>query len=180
MRLTCSPIRPLRYLVPCTAIALPLLSARTWAETLTPGATIATVRAHGANQAVATIWASPGQTRRLLPGVSAAAPDWLKAARLLRPGADADAAEDLDDAFAQALPKAPYRLLPTLKTACWRGTGTACLFGWSSELPGGAEHYVGTLRGALRAPAPKGLEPLRWECLRGLWQTLVDLKRAGK
>lgn len=151
-----------------------------WAAHLTPESVIASVKARGTQAAVASIWSDPAQTRQLLASVASAAPAWLEAARLLQPATDAGSAEDLNEALSRALLKAPYRVLPMIRAKWWPGAATLCEFAWDSELPGGVRRYVGALHHALQAPAPKGLVPLRTECLRGLQLTRLELDRAGQ
>ncbi|HEU4670758.1 MAG TPA: hypothetical protein VFR91_08610 [Dyella sp.] len=137
---------------------------------------IAQVRSRGAESAVRDIWSHPETVRQLLRGIGSGDARWLEAGQALAPGADAGAAEDLQDAFARALLARPYAVLPWLQRHWWSDRPRqACIFGPDSELPGGVRHYVVALRHALSQPGPAELEHLRRDCLRGLSVTLRSL-----
>ena len=138
------------------------------------------VKTKGAKTTVNEIWSSQPRANQVLAGIRSAKPQWIEAAKSLAPGADAGASEELNDAISVAFLKSPYQLLPWLKDTWWKGGQTACLFGYDSELPGGVKNYVAKLSHSLLKQAPKDLEPLRQECLRGLEQTRADLKAAPK
>lgn len=172
--------RLLRTFVLSAVAVLMCIAPCARAKHLTPESVMTSVKTLGTQAAVASIWSDPAQTDQLLAGVASAAPDWLEAARQLQPGTDAGSAEDLDEALSRALLKAPYRVLPLIRAKWWPGEAALCRFDWDSELPGGVRNYVGALYHALRAPAPKGQEPLRTECLRGLQLTRLELDRTGQ
>jgi hypothetical protein len=112
----------------------------------------------------------------VLPGIKTADTQWLQVARTLYEATDAGAREDLDESLAQALLKAPYRVLPLLKEFWWSQSGTPCVFDEDSELPGGVEHYVKRLQLALQKTPPGHVANLRQECLHGIDATLNALR----
>ncbi len=149
-------------------------------QPLTPDEVISSVKTKGPKITVDEIWSSQASANQFLAGVRSAEPRWLGVAKPLASGTDAGASEELSDAISVALLKCPYQLLPWLKDTWWKGSQTACLFGYDSELPGGVKSYIGKLSYSLRKQAPENLEPLRQECLRGLEETRADLKAANK
>ena len=163
-----------------TAFVLAIASGQSFAQNLTPEEVMTSVKTKGAKTTVNEIWSSQARANQVLAGVRSAKPQWLEVAKALAPGADAGASEELNDAISVALPKAPYQLLSWLKGTWWKGGQTACLFGYDSELPGGVKNYIAKLSHSLQKQAPKDLEPLRQECLRGLEQTRADIEAAPK
>ena len=76
-----------------------------------------------------------------------------------------------------ALLRAPYVTLPVLKELWWSQPGSICVFDSDSELPGGVEPYVLNLRKALEKQPPAQVIQLREECLRGVDETLEELRK---
>lgn len=141
---------------------------------------VAQVRSQGAEAAVKDIWSHPVRVRQVLRGIGHGDGRWLRAGEALIPGADAGAAEDLEDAFAEALLIRPYAVLPWLQQHWWANSPQqTCVFDRDSELPGGVRRYVEVLRQALSHPAPPPLEGLRGECLRGTSVTLRSLSASS-
>ena len=142
----------------------------------TPEEVLALVKSHGASETVVLLDRSGAWVSSVLPGVAAARTEWLDVARTLYSGTDAGGREELEDALSEALLKAPYQLLPLLREIWWKAPATLCKFGWDSELPGGVEYYVQTLKNSLNPAPPAQLAPLRSECLRGIEATLIEVK----
>ncbi|WP_063673339.1 hypothetical protein [Dyella thiooxydans] len=141
---------------------------------------VAQVRGQGAEAAVKDIWSHPARVRQLLRGIGRGDGRWLRAGEALIPGADAGAAEDLEDAFAKALLIRPYAVLPWLQQHWWASSPPqTCVFDKDSEVPGGVRRYVEGLRQALSQPAPPPLESLRGACLRGISATLRSLSASS-
>jgi hypothetical protein len=142
-----------------------------------PEAVMAAVAAHGAKPVVREVWSDAAACRALLSGVGAGKPEWLRAALALRPGTDAGASEDLDEAFARGLLASPARVLPILRDLWWEGNASrVCEFDWDSELPGGVSRYVTQFETALRRD--RAVPPsLRDACKAGIERTRVRIRR---
>lgn len=164
------------YLVMTLVLAAASASAGASAKAVTAQQVLAMVKADGAYDTVASLFRTGSWEASVMPGIKTAQPRWLEVARVLQPATDAGSAEDLDDALSEALVVAPYRVLPLLKETWWK-TDLVCTFGWDSDFEEGVEHYVLRLRAALdRTPPPPKLAQLRAECVRGIDQTLKDVR----
>lgn len=135
------------------------------------------VQSKGARSTVQRIWSSPQQTREFLDGVASGNDQWLRAAESLASATDAGSVEDLDDAFARALPRNPHKFLPWLKHYWWHdNSAEVCVFGYDSELPGGVTDYVANLEAALMRSHPHHQFAVGDECLRGIKKTRASLE----
>jgi len=164
------------HLLAILALAVASASASASPKAITAQQVLAMVKTDGARDTVASLFRTGSWESSVLPGIKSAQPQWLDVARALQPATDAGSAEDLDDALSDALLVAPYRVLPLLKETWWK-TELVCSYGWDSEFEGGVERYVLRLRAALdKTPPPPKLAELREECMRGIDQTLKDVR----
>jgi len=168
------------FITRCALIYVLCYSGGLFAQEFSPDRVIHDVKARGARQVVNEIWASEEKTKIFLGGVSRADPAWVEAAQAVKPGTDAGASEELNDAIALALLKAPYAILPWLTKIWWNSEKEICVFGYDSELPGGVPQYVVRLEQALFKPSPEALRPLRLACLKGIAETKRQLRNVGK
>jgi hypothetical protein len=142
----------------------------------TPQSIMAALATGNGKAVVYELWTSGSWEKHASPGIKAADAKWLDVAEHLQPYTDAGASEDLADALAEALLKAPYRVLPILKRLWWANGEHACSFGYDSELPDGVAAYVNRLEKALKVMPPSSLASLRRECMAGIRETRANLK----
>lgn len=162
-----------------TLITLLLPTAAYSAETpviKTPKEVIGAAKAKGPKRVVAELWTSRAWERYVYPGIASGEKQWLDVAVILKPGTDAGASEELNDALLLALLKQPDLVLPILKKMWWKDT-EACTFGWDSEFPEDmtVRTYVNRLEKAVIKSSNKETTELRKSCLRGIVQTRKEL-----
>lgn len=140
------------------------------------------VRDKGPRVVVEEIWRSESKRKQFLSGVGSAQPEWIDAAKAVYTGADAEAAELLNEALAQALLKEPYLLLPWLKAIWWENSPNICIFGTDSELPAGTVRFLDNLERTIFSKAPKSMEAanLQRDCLRGINKTRAAIANHSK
>lgn len=144
-----------------------------------PGEVLAAVTARGSVAVAHELWSDDGAHRAFLRGVSAADREWLRAAMAVRPGTDAHASEELDEALARALLASPAAALPVVRELWWRDVDpTVCEFDWDSELPGSVSQYVTQLEAALHRD-PLLTPELRRACEQGIAKTRDRVRKHG-
>jgi hypothetical protein len=145
----------------------------------TPQSIIAALATRDCRAVVNELWTSDSWDKHVSPGIKGADAKWLDIAERVRTCTDAGASEDLDDALAEALLKAPYQVLPILKRLWWIDGARACRFGVDSELPGGVASYLNRLERVLQVTPPKNVASLRNECMVGIRETHAELRKAA-
>jgi len=118
----------------------------------------------GGREVLWDLWGQEEAFGRVLSGVEAGEPTWLKVATQLRPFADGGASLSLDYAVARALPKAPEAVL------AYVGHGLdieyICTSPFIEPEPGVAEAYEREALAALSKVKVPALVPLAAECAK--------------
>ena len=142
----------------------------------TPKEIIQAAKSRGASQVVAELFKTGVWAKYVYPGISSGEKQWLEAAVILKPGTDAGASEEMNDALSLALLKRPDLALPIMKKIWWKDS-EACYFGWDSEFPDDmtVRTYVNRLEKAVKKSSNKETAELRKSCLRGIAQTRKEL-----
>jgi hypothetical protein len=133
-------------------------------------------KSRGATKVVAELFNTGTWAKYVYPGISSGDKQWLDVAVVLKPGTDAGASEELNDALSLALLRQPDLVLPILKKMWWKDS-EACSFGWDSEFPEDmtVRTYVNRLEKAVIKSSNKETAELRKSCLRGIAQTRREL-----
>lgn len=90
-------------------------SAATPSVPLQASSILADVKSQGAHAVVASLWSDSGRWNQVMANIDRGRPEWLEVAVALHPGADAGAAETLNEAVFFALRTAPVAVLKLLK-----------------------------------------------------------------
>lgn len=143
----------------------------------TPKEITQAAKSRGATQVVAELFKTGAWAKYAYPGISSGEKQWLDVAVVLKPGTDAGASEELNDALSLALLRQPDLVLPILKDIWWKDS-EACTFGWDSEFPDNmtVRTYVKRLEKAVKKASNKGTAELRKSCLRGIAKTRKELE----
>ena len=142
----------------------------------TPKKIIQATKSRGAAQVVTELFKTGVWAKYAYPGISSREKQWLEVAVVLKPGTDAGASEELNDALSLALLRQPDLVLPILKNIWWKDS-EACSFGWDSEFPDdmSVRAYVNRLEKAVKKASNRGSAELRKSCLRGIAKTRKEL-----
>lgn len=120
----------------------------------------------GAKTALGALAQDDARLGRVSDAIATADPVWLTIALRLRAGSDADTAETLSRALAQALPNAPERVLALA------GHGYAvdnlCTSPFIEPAPGVAEAYEAKALAALQSVTDPALKATVDECIKGV------------
>jgi hypothetical protein len=95
------------------------------AASLQPDKVLESISKQGAQAVVAALWESGSQWNDVMVGVATGSQQWLKVAVALRPGTDAGASEELDEAVFLALKPSAAAVLQLLKSGRFE-TATVC------------------------------------------------------
>jgi hypothetical protein len=118
----------------------------------------------GGRKVLDALWENQPEWNQVLAGIESAEPKWLEIAQRLHPFSDAGSSEDLHNAVARALPKAPERILSLI------GPGFEIEFMCTSPFiepePGVAEAYERQALAALASVRSPKLRPLAAKCAK--------------
>lgn len=132
------------------------------AGTLSPAELQSRIHSQGGHKVLWALWDNQAEWNQLFSGVASGNPDWLKIAQALHPFSDGAASEDIHNAVAQALPKAPERTLSMI------GPGfeidTVCTSPFLEPKPGVAEAYEQAALKALATVRDPKLRDLASAC----------------
>lgn len=167
-----------KLLMPLILALLPIAVYSAESPTLkTPNEIIQATKSRGASQVVTVLFKTGVWAKYAYPGISSGEKQWLEAAVILKPGTDAGASEEMNDALSLALLKRPDLALPIMKKIWWKDS-EACYFGWDSEFPDDmtVRTYVNRLEKAVKKSSNKETAELRKSCLSGIAQTRKELR----
>ena len=146
----------------------------------TTAITSETVMAHikvvGAKQALVDYFAKP-QWSAIKKGVTSGGDGWLRVYTSLKPVADGEAGEDLDEAIFEALPSRPFRILPLLEDNGRYTVQQLCSFTFEAKAPDeGINTYLHRLEQSLaKANSPRE-RVMAGDCRKGIQATRRALK----
>ena len=131
---------------------------------LSPAEIQSRIESKGGHQVLSALWDNQAEWNALLAGIESGDPNWLKVAQVLHPFSDAGSSEDLHNAVARALPRAPERVLSLI------GPGFEIDFICTSPFiepePGVAEAYEREALAALASVRAPRLKALASDCAK--------------
>ena len=138
------------------------------------------IRDVGAKRVVAKYYDTKAWEHSIMPGIRRADQAWLQVAEELHKGSDAGASEDLDSALYEALPAAPYKVLPVMQRMYGRTLEDICTMTFEAETPkGGVAAYLRRTERGLANPKTKQEIESAKLCGRGLTKTREYAKANG-
>ena len=134
----------------------------------------------GARQAISDYYEKP-IWKEILKGIASGTQDWLNVYSALRPGSDAGSGEDLGEAIFDAIPTAPFSVLPLLYSEN-RGRFSItelCTFTFEASVPdGGINAYLTRIEQSMKSASTSEQRSIREACVRGVVKTREAFKDA--
>ena len=144
------------------------------ASSLNASSILADIRTNGAQPVVAALWSGDGRWNQVMVNIGSGRSDWLQVGVALRPGTDAGAAEELDEAIFLALGTAPVAVLKLLKDHQFK-TKFVCSSNIGIDYtPTEARRFINERIKILSGLSNEKILATRDECLVGLRAALAD------
>jgi hypothetical protein len=154
---------------PIALFLLPMILGQAIAQqVMSPGQVLAHIRSVGSKQALVDYFqASTWDV--LMRGIRSGDDGWLNVYAALRPAADGETGEDLEEAVFDAIPRRPFRVLPFLVQAHKQTVQQLCTFTFESQMPeGGVNNYLSQLDRSLKLAVTKEQRQMAVECHLGI------------